>query len=156
MEWHDHGATFSCTNLAFTNTHGYSRNARGDTVGICSNGAIGHRSGHGFLRSVGVWEARASTCPLVWRTPRFEASARPVRGSSPDSNGFPEPGWAMRGAWSRAALFYSALTITLTFPLILHVGSVVPHDVGDPLLSTALVWWNTHALPLTGRWWNGF
>jgi len=62
----------------------------------------------------------------------------------------------MRGAWSRAALFYSALTITLTFPLILHVGSVVPHDVGDPLLSTALVWWNTHALPLTGRWWNGF
>lgn len=62
----------------------------------------------------------------------------------------------MRGPWSRAALFYIALTITLTFPLILHLGSVVPHDIGDPLLSTALLWWNAHVLPLTERWWNGF
>jgi hypothetical protein len=62
----------------------------------------------------------------------------------------------MRGPWARAGLFYSALTVAITFPLILHVGSVVPHDLGDPLLSTALLWWNAHALPLTERWWNGF
>ncbi len=62
----------------------------------------------------------------------------------------------MRGPWGRAVLFYGALTLTVTFPLILHVGSVVPNDVGDPLLSTALLWWNAHVLPLTERWWNGF
>src|SRR5262249_22589132 len=29
------------------------------------------------------------------------------------------------------------------------------HDVGDPLLSTALLWWNAHTPPLTARWWDG-
>jgi hypothetical protein len=62
----------------------------------------------------------------------------------------------MRGPWGRAGLFYGALTLAVTFPLILHVGSVVPNDIGDPLLSTALLWWNAHVLPLTERWWNGF
>jgi hypothetical protein len=32
----------------------------------------------------------------------------------------------------------------------------VPADLGDPLLSTAILWWNAHVLPLTERWWNGF
>jgi hypothetical protein len=62
----------------------------------------------------------------------------------------------MRGPWGRAGLFYTALTLILTFPLVLHLGSVVPHDLGDPLLSTSLLWWNAHVLPLTERWWNGF
>src|SRR5579872_6534308 len=55
-----------------------------------------------------------------------------------------------------AGLAYSALAIALTFPLILHLSSTVPHDVGDPLLSTSILWWNAHVLPFTDRWWNGF
>jgi len=55
-----------------------------------------------------------------------------------------------------AAVAYTAVTIALTFPLILHLTSVVPSDLGDPLLSTSILWWNAHALPLTERWWNGF
>ncbi len=55
-----------------------------------------------------------------------------------------------------AALFYAALALAVTFPLVLHVNSAVPHDLGDPLLSTSLLWWNAHVLPLTERWWNGF
>src|ERR1700730_18660021 len=51
---------------------------------------------------------------------------------------------------------YSALAIVLTFPLVLHLSSVVPHDPGDPMLSTAILWWNAHVLPLTPRWWDGF
>jgi len=55
-----------------------------------------------------------------------------------------------------AAVAYTGLAILLTFPLILHLTSVVPSDLGDPLLSTSILWWNAHALPLTERWWNGF
>src|SRR5258708_6761805 len=51
---------------------------------------------------------------------------------------------------------YSALAIALTFPLIRHLSSVVPHDTGDPMLSTAILWWNAHVLPLSTRWWDGF
>jgi hypothetical protein len=51
---------------------------------------------------------------------------------------------------------YAALAIVLTFPLILRLSSVVPHDLGDPLMSTTILWWNAHVMPLTERWWNGF
>jgi hypothetical protein len=59
-------------------------------------------------------------------------------------------------AFAIAAVAYTALAIAFTFPLILHLRSVVPSDLGDPLLSTSLLWWNAHAVPLTERWWNGF
>jgi hypothetical protein len=42
--------TFSCANLPFTSTQGYSINARGDTVGACSMGPLGSDPRHGFLR----------------------------------------------------------------------------------------------------------
>jgi hypothetical protein len=51
---------------------------------------------------------------------------------------------------------YSILAVALTFPLVLHLSSVVPHDLGDPLVSTSILWWNAHVVPLTARWWNGF
>jgi hypothetical protein len=59
-------------------------------------------------------------------------------------------------ASARAALFYVALTLLVTFPLVLRLTSVVPHDLGDPLMSASILWWNAHVLPLTERWWNGF
>lgn len=33
--------------------------------------------------------------------------------------------------------------------------TTVPHDLGDPLLSTAVLWWNAHVMPLSPRWWDG-
>src|SRR5262249_3749808 len=43
----------------------------------------------------------------------------------------------------------------MTYPLVAHLGTHVPHDLGDPLLSTVILWWNAHRLPLGAEWWNG-
>jgi len=54
-----------------------------------------------------------------------------------------------------AFVFYTAFACVLTYPLVSHLGSVMPHDLGDPLLTTTLLWWNAHAVPLSNNWWNG-
>jgi hypothetical protein len=59
----------------------------------------------------------------------------------------------MRRAWL-AFLAYVAITVALTYPLILRFGSVLPHDAGDPALNTWILWWNTQAVPFTTAWWN--
>jgi hypothetical protein len=51
---------------------------------------------------------------------------------------------------------YTALACVLTYPLVRHLASTVPHDLGDPLMSTTILWWNAHTLPFTEHWWNGF
>jgi hypothetical protein len=51
---------------------------------------------------------------------------------------------------------YAFLAVVMTHPLATHLTTQVPHDLGDPLLSATLLWWNSHTLPLTERWWNGF
>ncbi len=51
-----------------------------------------------------------------------------------------------------AALF--ALTCAYTWPLAAHLRSAVPHDRGDPLLVTWILWWSSKTVPLTERWWN--
>ena len=53
-----------------------------------------------------------------------------------------------------AAGFYVVLAIAITWPLALHPGSVVPNDLGDPLLNTWLMAWNARVPPLTAAWWN--
>ena len=53
-----------------------------------------------------------------------------------------------------AAVLYIALTIVLTWPLVLSAGSSVPNDLGDPLLNTYLLAWNARTMPLTERWWS--
>jgi hypothetical protein len=53
-----------------------------------------------------------------------------------------------------AALAYTILTVAITYPLALHLSTRVPHDLGDPLLSTVVLWWSAHHLPLTADWWN--
>ena len=55
-----------------------------------------------------------------------------------------------------SAAAYAAITIVLTYPLIRHLSSTVPHDLGDPLLSTTVLWWNAHTVPLSHGWWNAF
>jgi hypothetical protein len=52
------------------------------------------------------------------------------------------------------AAVYLALAVAWSWPLPLHLANRVPHDPGDPLLVTYLVWWNAHAIPLTRAWWN--
>ena len=53
-----------------------------------------------------------------------------------------------------ASFLYLLLTVALTWPLVLHVGSLVPNDLGDSLLNMWLLDWNARVLPLTPRWWN--
>jgi hypothetical protein len=65
----------------------------------------------------------------------------------------PWPAWLTVAA---AFAGYSALALVVTFPLIWHLSSRLPKDLGDPLLVTSILWWNAHVLPLTERWWSGF
>lgn len=69
-----------------------------------------------------------------------------------------EPAGTHRGwrPFAIAGACYLALAIVQTFPLILRLSTVVLHDLGDPLMSTAILWWNAHVLPFTDHWWNGF
>ena len=49
-------------------------------------------------------------------------------------------------------LVYAALSVAVTWPLALGLGTAVPHDVGDPIGFTWILWWNAQALPLTSAW----
>jgi hypothetical protein len=54
-----------------------------------------------------------------------------------------------------AAAIYVGLTIAITWPLAVHTGDRIPHDLGDPLLSIWTLWWNATVVPFTDRWWDG-
>ena len=51
-------------------------------------------------------------------------------------------------------LFYGLLAVVFTWPLVTHLSTNIASDPGDPVLSTWILWWNAHAVPLTDRWWN--
>jgi hypothetical protein len=53
-----------------------------------------------------------------------------------------------------AFALYSLLTVALTYPLVFELSTSLPHDLGDPLLNTWILWWNARQLPLTDAWWN--
>jgi hypothetical protein len=53
-------------------------------------------------------------------------------------------------------IVYTALGVAVTYPLLLHLGTTIAGDLGDPLFITSVLWWNAHVVPLTARWWNGF
>ena len=61
----------------------------------------------------------------------------------------------MRRVYVSLPILYTALACVMTYPLVWHLSSAMPHDLGDPLLSTTLLWWNAHTTPLTARWWDG-
>lgn len=52
-----------------------------------------------------------------------------------------------------AAAVYTVLAIAYTWPLAIRLNGV-PHDLGDPILTTWFLWWSMHAVPLTAEWWN--
>ncbi len=53
-----------------------------------------------------------------------------------------------------AFLAYGVITIVLTYPLVLHISTVLPNDAGDPSLNTWILWWNTQTMPFSSAWWN--
>lgn len=53
-----------------------------------------------------------------------------------------------------AAAALIAITCAYTWPLLPYAASSVAHDRGDPLLVTWILWWSSHAVPLTDAWWN--
>jgi hypothetical protein len=61
-----------------------------------------------------------------------------------------------RGAIRPAAVFliFCALAVAWTWPLAARMSWRIPHDPGDPLLVTWMMWWNTQAVPLTAEWWD--
>lgn len=46
------------------------------------------------------------------------------------------------------------LAVAWTWPLAANLSLRIPHDPGDPILNTWILWWNAHAVPFTERWWN--
>src|SRR5688500_14842991 len=51
-------------------------------------------------------------------------------------------------------LFFLVLALAWTWPLVTRLSWRIPHDPGDPLLNTWILWWNTQALPFTETWWS--
>jgi hypothetical protein len=51
-------------------------------------------------------------------------------------------------------LAYLALAVAMTWPLVVRLGTVIPHDVGDPVAFVWVLWWNAQAVPLTAEWLN--
>jgi hypothetical protein len=58
------------------------------------------------------------------------------------------------GPWLIASLGYVVLTVICTWPLVIRLGDVLPHDLGDPMLNAWILWWDAHVVPLTPRWWD--
>jgi hypothetical protein len=61
---------------------------------------------------------------------------------------------SMKGRAFLTVAAFVLLAIVWTRPLVFHLSSRIPHDPGDPVFNTWLVWWNAHAVPFTSRWWN--
>ena len=68
-----------------------------------------------------------------------------------DSSG---PTIAGRSGSIAALAGFTALAIVWTWPVAAHLTTRIPHDLGDPLLNTWILWWNAHAVPFTGPWWS--
>jgi hypothetical protein len=47
-----------------------------------------------------------------------------------------------------------AITLAATFPLVLHPATLLPNDIGDPLLNAWILWWDATAIRhgLDGLW----
>lgn len=54
----------------------------------------------------------------------------------------------------RYFILFLALSIAWTWPLVTRLSWRIPHDPGDPILNTWILWWNTQAVPFTAAWWN--
>ena len=69
--------------------------------------------------------------------------------------------WEQRAAPNNFSIFhlpfsllFLALALAWTWPLVTRLSWRIPHDPGDPLLNTWILWWNTQAVPFTAAWWS--
>lgn len=60
---------------------------------------------------------------------------------------------ALKG-WQTAAIVYGLVTIAFVLPLLPQFGSGIPHDAGDPILNTWILWWGSRTVPFTEPWWD--
>jgi hypothetical protein len=51
-------------------------------------------------------------------------------------------------------LAFAALAVFWTWPVAANISSGLPHDGGDPVLNTWILWWNARVVPFTAEWWN--
>lgn len=56
--------------------------------------------------------------------------------------------------WGSGAAAFVVLSLAITYPLVTDMAHLVPHDLGDPLLNSWILWWSTARLPLSNAWWN--
>lgn len=54
-------------------------------------------------------------------------------------------------AFALACAGYTAFTLLLFHDLAGRFSTAVPHDLGDPLLSTWILWWNARRIPFVGN-----
>ena len=57
-------------------------------------------------------------------------------------------------SWPWVAGLLTLLSLILHARLLPQFASAVPADLGDPLLNTWIMWWNTQQLPFTDAYWN--
>jgi hypothetical protein len=72
-----------------------------------------------------------------------------------DSSASPSRTRAIIWQFVAAGAAYTGTVIALFHGLIGRWSAAVPHDLGDPLLSTWILWWNAQRTPLVGEWWDG-
>ena len=53
-----------------------------------------------------------------------------------------------------ALALFALLSAIWTWPLPRYLATRLPHDPGDPVLNTYLLWWNAFRVPFTADWWN--
>ncbi len=53
-----------------------------------------------------------------------------------------------------SVLAYCAIIAVLGRDVLAHISTSMVHDIGDPLLTAALLHWNAWTLPLTHAWWQ--
>lgn len=63
-------------------------------------------------------------------------------------------GTITRSLGARVFVLAAVLTLISAWPLVRHLASALPADLGDPVLETWILWWNAHTVPLTASWWN--
>ncbi len=54
----------------------------------------------------------------------------------------------------QSAFLFLALAIAWTWPVAARLSMRIPHDPGDPVLNTWILWWNAQVLPFTSAWWS--
>jgi hypothetical protein len=57
-------------------------------------------------------------------------------------------------SWPWVAVLLLVLSVGMHADLVRQLSAALPSDLGDPLLSTWILWWNTQQIPFTDAYWN--